>query len=59
MSRSSADAYLEPGERATFDDHSLLVLEGEIMKVLLPVGAFGTDPFEKEEEQSCNGKRLI
>lgn len=43
-------AYLEPCERATFDDNSLLVLEGELIKVLVSVGTFGTDPFQEQEE---------
>ena len=59
LSRKIDIAYLEPGERATFNDHSLLVLEGKLIEVLVPVGAFRADPFEKEEKQSRNGKRLI
>lgn len=59
LSRKIDIAYLEPGERATFNDHSLLVLEGKLIEVLVPVGAFGTDPFQEEEEQSRDGERLV
>ena len=57
--RSMGIAYLEPCERATFNDKSLLVLEGELVKVFVPVGAFGTDPFQEEEEQSRDCKRFV
>ena len=59
LSRYTDAAYLEPGERATFDDYSLLVFEGKLIKVLVPVGTFRTDPFQKKEEESCDGERLI
>lgn len=42
--------YLEPSERAAFDDDAFLVLERELFKVLVPVGTFRANPFEKEEE---------
>jgi hypothetical protein len=59
LSRYTDAAYLEPSERAAFDDHSLLVFERELIEVLVPVGTFWTDPFQEEEEKSCDGKRLV
>jgi len=50
LTRSANVTYLEPGERTTFDDDTLLVLKGKFIKVFLPVGTFGADPFKKEEE---------
>ena len=59
ISRSVDTAYLEPGERATLDDDTLLVFEGELIEVLVPISAFGTDPLQEEKEQSCDGERLV
>jgi hypothetical protein len=59
LSRYTDAAYLEPSERATFNDHSFLIFEGELIKVLVPVGTLWTDPFQEEEEKSCDGKRLV
>jgi hypothetical protein len=42
--------YLEPSERTTFDGHAFLVFERELVKVFLPVCAFGADPLEEKEE---------
>jgi hypothetical protein len=59
LRENAKTAYLEPGERATFDNDTLLVLEWKLIKVFLSVGAFGANPFEKEEEQRSDSKRLV
>jgi hypothetical protein len=59
FSRSVDIAYLEPRERAAFDDDSLLVLERKLIEVLVSIGSFRTDPFQKQKEQSRDGERLV
>jgi hypothetical protein len=51
--------YLEPSERTTFDDYAFLAFERELVKVFLPVCAFGANPLEEKEEQSGDGERFV